>query len=110
MTENDPMLPGLEPPARGVSNLQLAARRTIAALDSQGLLEERHALTCQLLLDLADAVDSGRRAGRASAVAMAAAQLREAYLTLPEPVVGGDGDGWDQLAQELRAAALRDAT
>lgn len=106
-----PMLPGLEPPPRSASPLELAAHRTIQALQDEGLLEPRHALTCQLILDLSQAVDAGKRAGRASAVAMAAAQLREAFLSLPEPATGGEeGDAWEALARELgRAAAARDA-
>lgn len=105
-------LPGLEDledrdTGRRVSPLEQAARRTLAALQGDGLLTERHALTCQLILDLAQAIDAGRRSGRASAVAMAAAQLREAFLSLPEPEEGPESDGWEALARELHDAARR---
>lgn len=104
-----PMLPGLEEPERPEAALVTAARRTIAALDADNLLTEQHALPCALLLALADAVDAGRRGGKAAAVAMAAAQLRETWQALPQPE-GGDRDAWDELAEELRsAAALGDA-
>jgi hypothetical protein len=36
---------------------------------------------------------------------MAAAQLREAWATLPQPEDATVGDEWDTLARELREAA-----
>lgn len=101
----DVALPGLEEPAGRSTPLEDAARKSIQALQAQGLLGPEHAITLQLVLDLARAV--GQSAGsHASAAAMAAAQLREAWATLPQPVEdGGDGDQWDQLARELREAA-----
>ncbi len=113
MTEHDesaPMIPGLEPPAPRESALERAARRTIAAIAEEQLLTERHAVICQLILDLAASIDAGRRSGKASAVAMAAAQLQSAYELLPIPE-GGDSDGaWDELVAELRRSgpAVRD--
>lgn len=105
-----PMLPGLEPPAERESALELAARRTLAELERLGLLEERHAVLCQLVLELSAAVAAGRKGGRASAAAMAAAQLLAAVDQLPTPVERGDGDdAWTQLAADLRAAADRAA-
>lgn len=80
-------LPGLELEAPGsqASALRRSVQRTIDALDEKGLLDPAHEALCQLALELADAVAAGRRAGRASAVAMAAAQLRETLQALPEP-------------------------
>lgn len=105
-------LPGLEEPPAAAGALELAVRKTIRALDDLNLLEPRHALTCQLMIELAQAVAAGRAARRASAVALAAAQLREAFLSLPEPETeGGTDDAWTQLADDLRAAgeaAIRD--
>jgi len=103
------MLPGLEPPTPTDPPLVVAARRTIAAVEASGLLRERDALTCALILDLADAVAKGTRGGRASATAMAAAQLLQAIDRLPTPPEGG-GDGDDPyslLAKDLRDAAER---
>lgn len=106
-------LPGLEPAARGESPLQLAARRTIAALDATGFLDERHAVLCQLMLDMAEVTDVGRRNGKAAAAAMAAAQLTAAYVLLfpDRPEGGGDDDGWDELVAEFRRreSEIRDA-
>lgn len=106
-------LPGLEPPARGESALMLATRRSIASLHALGLVDETHALLLQLLLDLAEVVDAGRRQGKASAAAMAAAQILATWqLLLPEAPKGGeDGDGWDDVVAEFRRseAAIRNA-
>jgi hypothetical protein len=99
-------LPGLETPRPGAGDLEKATHRTIAELDALGLIEPRHAMTCQLMIELARAVEAGRKSGRASAVALAAAQLREAFMSLPEPETTPDGDdAWNQLADDLRAAA-----
>lgn len=63
-------------------------------------------MLCQLVLDLSRAVGLGTASGRASAAAMAAAQLREAWLMLPAMDPGtGLNDEWDKLAQDLREAA-----
>jgi hypothetical protein len=63
----------------------------------------------QLVLDLSRAVGVATRDRKASAAAMAAAQLREAWLLLPELDPGsGQVDEWDKLARELRAEADRE--
>lgn len=66
--------------------MRAAVVATLAALKEDQLLEPRHAGLCQLALILADAVMAGTRGGRASAAAMAAAQLRETLDALPKPV------------------------
>lgn len=107
------MLPGLEPPARGEPAIVSATRRTLAAMEALGLVDELHAQPMQLLLDLAWVVDSGRRQGKASAVAMAAAQMIATYqLLMPESAGGGETDEWNQLVADLRRSspALRDPT
>lgn len=99
-------LPGLEDPGDGVTELETAVRRSLKALDQAGVLTETHALPMQLVLDLARAVGMATRAGRASAAAMAAAQLREAWQLLPVvDMQSGVSDQWDQLAQDLRREA-----
>lgn len=106
-------LPGLEPDRPGDSAMLRATRRTIASLEGAGYLDERQAALCQLLLELADVVDAGRRQGKASAVAMAAAQILSTYeLLVPESKGGGEGDEWEELVADMRrsAAAPRDAT
>lgn len=104
--DDAPVIPGLEPPKPAESDLVKAARRTIAAVDAAGLLTERDALTCALILDLSAAVAAGKSAGRASAAAMAAAQLLAAIDRLPTPPEGGEEDDpYTRLARELRDAA-----
>lgn len=106
--EPAPMLPGLEPASRLDPPLVVAARRTIAAVDAAGLLTERDALTCALILDLSAAVAAGQRSGKASAAAMAAAQLLAAIDRLPVPEEGGgEDDPYARLARDLREAAHR---
>lgn len=89
--ESATTLPGLELVPEGqaaASPMRTAVVATIEALERDGLLEPRHVALCQLALELADAVTAGRRSGRASAAAMAAGQLRDTLLALPEPVAG----------------------
>lgn len=62
-----------------------AAKATLAQLDSAERLPPERAVLAQLVLSLAAAIDGGARSGRASAVAMAAAQLRETMLVLDPP-------------------------
>jgi hypothetical protein len=99
-------LPGLQDQVGHVTELETAVRRSLAALDAAGLLTEAHAMPMQLCLDLARAVGLGTRSGRASAAALAAAQLREAWGLLPTLDEGaGQQDEWDKLAQQLRHEA-----
>lgn len=67
-----------------------AAHHTLNALRDVGMLDARKALLANLVLELAAVIDKGTRAGRASAVAMAAAQLRETMLVLDPPPEDGD--------------------
>ena len=103
--ETAPTLPGLEleSPHGGRPNaLRRAVIATITALDEAGLLEPRHTALAQLALELADSVTAGK--GRASAAAMAAAQLRETLLALPEPSAAGVQEKFDQLLEQLTGA------
>lgn len=107
---SQPPIPGLgmvEAPAAAESQLETAARRTLTALWNSGALDDTHALACQLVIELARAVDAGTRAGKASAVAMAAAQLRETWQALL-PVDGagaGEGEALAALVRDLRASS-----
>lgn len=116
MTDADDTLPlpGLEDPEPRDSALKLSARRTIAELERLALLDDSHAVICQLILDLCDVIDAGRRQGKASAAAMAAAQLLAAYQLLkPQETGGGSEDdrAWSELVESFQrgAAALRDS-
>lgn len=101
-------LPGLGEPAAGSSAMVRAAHDTIAQLHQLGTLEPKHALLAQLVLELAEAIDRGRRSGRASAVAMAARELRDTLLMIdPPPEDGAAGDkAREDLARFLAAAEL----
>lgn len=98
-------LPGLEPdpPAstRRGGALVASTRRTIAALHALGLLEERHAAQCALALVLAEACEGGAASRRASAVAMAARELRECLDSLPKPEGDGKEDAFERMMREF---------
>jgi len=72
------------------SPLSVAARATVEALDGAGLLEPRHALAVQLVLTLAESIDSNLAGGGRVTVAVAQAVrlLQDALAALPVPVVG----------------------
>nr|WP_278101905.1 hypothetical protein [Microbacterium proteolyticum] len=102
--ETAPTLPGLELETPGVpvtSAMRAAVVATINALHDENLLEPRHAGLCQLALELADAVTAGRRSGRASAAAMAAGQLRDTLLALPQPVAGDVKQRFEDFVDKL---------
>ena len=102
---DQPALPGLEAPASGSEPAMVqAARTTLHALRADGVLTDRHAVLVALVLELAQAVAAGSRTGRASATAMAAAQLRETMLVLdPPPEVVGAADSRAALAAFVQA-------
>lgn len=85
MTETQPTLAGLELDLTGTIEhpLRRAVVRTLEALDADGLLEPVHAAHAQLALELADSI--ARSGGKASAAAMASAQLMAALDALPKP-------------------------
>lgn len=85
------------------SPMVAAARTTLEQLHRDGLISVRNAVMVQLVLSLAEAIDGGRRNGRASAVAMAAKELREAILILDPPPEGGPVGGEDKLAAFIAA-------
>lgn len=111
------LLPGLEEPDTPTGAVELAARRTLAALDSEQLLKDRDALLCQALVTLAHQYDRAASSSRAKdyAIANLHAQLLATIAELPVPVTeGGDPDDpWKQLENELAKqgeAKVRDAT
>lgn len=102
--EEQPTLPGLEqrpPGGASFESLRGAVAATLAALDKEGLLEPRHAGLAQLALEMADAVTKGNRNGRASAAAMAGAQLRETLLALPAPMAADVKQKFDHFVESL---------
>lgn len=67
-----------------------ATKATLSVLREHDRLPPERAALAQLCLSLAAAIDGGARSGRASAVAMAAAQLRDTMLVLDPPPEDGD--------------------
>lgn len=103
---SDPQLelPGLEPPSDRDSAMVKACRQTIAALSDADKLLPQHAVLTQLLLELSGAIDRGRAAGRASAVAMAARELRDTLLMIdPPPEDGAAGEDAARALKEFMA-------
>lgn len=71
-------LPGLdEPTSRGVPDLEVAVRRTLVALDQEGLVHEVDAGKLQLALELAQVIAIKKQTGRASTIGMDARVLME---------------------------------
>lgn len=87
VSEDQLMIPGLVVPEVHHSDAAMvkAAKATLSELARAGKVGARHAVQVQLVLSLAQAIDSGARSGRASAVAMAAAQLNETMDRLDPP-------------------------
>lgn len=110
-----PTFPGLEvgvpndaPRTVTESPMLSAARMTLTELREQGLLRREHGAIVQLTLELAQAVAAGVRSGRASAVALAARELREtiAMLPIPDDDVPAENGDWEA----FRAAAESEAS
>lgn len=71
-------LPGLEAVEnRGVTDLEVAIRRTIAAFDKDGLLSERHAGYTAMAVELAQIIGVKKAAGRLSTASNDFRELRE---------------------------------
>lgn len=104
-------LPGVVPAhAAHDSAMVAAAKISLAELERTGQLTKRHAVQVQLVVSLAAAIDAGSRSGRASAVAMAARELRETMLVLdPPPEDPAEGAEamrkWETFMAKVEAAA-----
>ena len=102
-------------PSRHDSDTPLvkATKATLAQLEAADRLPPERASLAQLCIALAESIDGGAQRGRASAVAMAAAQLRETMLVLDPPADDSDASGDSQrLLRELmvRLDAAADTT
>ena len=72
-------LPGLDaaPSGRAVPALEVAVRRTLAALDAEGLVHEVDAGRLQLAIELAQVISTKKSSGRASTIGNDARVLME---------------------------------
>lgn len=108
-TDYQPSFEGLElgAPTVGLggssSAIEKSAITTIRSLDTLGLLTDRHAVTCQLIIELSRAVGRGLAYGKVSvATATLAKQLLDAIDSLPVPDAGGsDAAAFAELARQL---------
>lgn len=105
MTESQPTLPGLDSPRPDATPMEQAARDTITRLRDEGRLTDQHQVPAQLVIDLARAVGISAEAGKAAGMAMAARELREALLLLPQTV----NDEFGNLQRELEEANRKGA-
>lgn len=89
----DPMLalPGLDEPERKPAKLEDAVRRTLAALQAENLIEERHAARLQLAIELSQIITLKRTTGRVSTVANDARVLMELLDKILPDATGVDG-------------------
>lgn len=102
----DSALPGMDAPQRPPAEVEAAARRTITRLHELGRVKEEHAVVTACIVAAARAIDRGASSGRASAVAMAMKELREAYVLLnPVEEGGGEDRGWLDFERDFRQAA-----
>lgn len=101
MTQTQPPLPGMADLAPAETPLEVAARLQIEDLRSRGLLDQSHAITVQLVLDLARVVGLSAAKGKAAGAALAARQLQDAVAALPS----ARADSFEQLSSKLRAVS-----
>lgn len=83
--EAQPGLWSMAPPDDRDTPMVAACKATLDTLRAADRLPPERAALAQLCLSLSAAIDGGARSGRASAVAMAAAQLRDTMLVLDPP-------------------------
>lgn len=112
MTKPDPYdpladaLPGLgvDPQIR-TGLMTEAVRETLRTLAERGLLRPEHSAMAQLALQLAQAIEAASLTRRASAVAIAARELREVLEALPQiEDTGGVPSVWEDFERQYRQA------
>lgn len=91
-------LPGLEDPARQVSDLETQVRRSLRFMAENSLVDDRHAGLMQLALELARSIGPGQKA---YGNAQAAAQLLATWDKLLPDAEGGPSDGIDEIRAYL---------
>jgi hypothetical protein len=110
-------LPGLEPAVKAAGDLAAAVRRSIAALNDEGLVAERDAARLALALEMADIIEIKKSSGRMSTVGNDARVLVDLLdKLLPEATetdqrLADAMEEWARLieAEDAREAAAREA-
>lgn len=92
-------LPGLEPAPANAGPLEVAVRRTLAALKAAGYIRERDAARCALAIELAQIVTDKRRSGRTSTVGNDARVLVELLDALLPEDTGVDNQLQDAMSE-----------
>lgn len=89
----------------GRSSIADSALATLRALDEQNLLRPQDALTCQLVLELSQALGRGLSYGKVTvAVSQLTRQLLDALDKLPKPAeTDGLGAAWEEFQAAIRA-------
>ncbi len=88
-------------PEGKAGRIYAAAERTIRAKYGAQLLTDDHALTVEMILGMARAVDQGLQFGKVStATTTMLKELREALASLPQGESQG-GSEWDQIQADL---------
>lgn len=101
MTQWQPTFDGLTLAEAAPGGLQAAAVATLESLDSLGLLQPRHALTCQLIVQLSGALDRDMLRGRITVAASNAQRLLlDAIDALPTPAASVDSS-WEEFQAAL---------
>lgn len=98
MGGNQPFLPGMSDVAPALTGMERAARVMLGRLDAQNLLDDGHALTVQLILDLSAVIGRAALKGQAAGMALASRELREAIALLPT----AGNDAWEQMMRDMR--------
>ena len=101
-----PGLPGLTPDLAPAGRLTKAARATLDSLTEQGLLEDRHALHVQAILQLAEQLDRETRGKLTVAVGTGWRTLLDMIEQLPQPTAA-HSDAWDDMARAFAEADAR---
>lgn len=102
-TDNQPTLPGFEPPRPGENKLARAATIQLEKLRADNLLTDDHAIVSQLVVSLADSVGGALAGGKLTVAGVQGAKLLlEAIEHLPE---ADTESGMGGLVAELRAVS-----
>lgn len=110
MVDQDTPLPGLEQAPANLTPLVTALRRSIAAMDHAGLLEEDHALELAAAHLLARAAEMKLATGRASTIANDVDLLLRIKAGIANPEGGEMDDEIKRLLEQFNAQLDEEAS